>query len=325
MARLRAGNGAELLAADGIGAADVLFEDGAVERARAGGADAEGIPENALRLPDCQALCELLGIGRGIAGELEGLDGEDGGGGVVPVAAAAGRDGEARDDDIGPELADDANDVAKHGVAVPEAERLLRRLRETEVDGAGEELAAVVEAAGGEEFLGAQHAEFLVKVLAEFILAAVAARERQVGGAVAAAEGEVGDELGVLIVRVRGDVEDGAGGAEAAQFLRDAGRCQEFGSMTERGDEGAGQGHGEKQRTEEFHGVVPGRAAKARAPVRTGPWGYSCAPDRAGDDPGRQRNRTYLRLAMSALFSRVYSSLREAGDLVSSLMRSSVR
>jgi hypothetical protein len=86
----------------------------------------------------------------------------------------------------------------------------------------------MVEAAGGEEFLGAEDAEFLVEVLAELVLPAVAAREREVGGAVAAAEGEPGDELGVFVVGVRGDVEDGAEVvARLRQLLRRPGARRE--------------------------------------------------------------------------------------------------
>ena len=79
-----------------------------------------------------------LTVGGGVSGELGGLEREDGRGRVLTVASAAGRDREARDDHVGPELADDPHDVAQHRLAVPHAQGFLRRLGKAEVDGAGE-------------------------------------------------------------------------------------------------------------------------------------------------------------------------------------------
>jgi hypothetical protein len=134
-------------------------------------------------------------------------------------------------------------------------QRFLGGLRVAEVDRAREELAAAVEAAGGEQFLGAQDAEFFVEVLAELVLAAVAAREREVGDAIAAAERQVGDQLGVLVVGMRGHVQDGARGAEAAQLLLDF-----SGGGHRRGRDGGGRvetEEGERQSKASFHNVGP--------------------------------------------------------------------
>ena len=168
---------------------------------------------------------ELLRVGLGVAGEFEGLDGEDGGGGVVAVGRAGLRR-EARDDHIGPEGADDADDITEDGRVIPDAEGFVDVFGVTEVEGAGEKLAATIEAAGGEEFLRAGEAELFAELGAALVLAAVAAGDGEVGGAVAAAAGEIGDELGVFVVGVGGDVEDGAEfaeGAEVLQHLRDEG------------------------------------------------------------------------------------------------------
>ena len=51
-------------------------------------------------------------------------------------------------------------------------------------------------------------------------MAAVAAGDGEVGHAVFAAAGEVGDELGVFIIGVGGDHEDAGEGAEAFHVLR---------------------------------------------------------------------------------------------------------
>ena len=96
--------------------------------------------------------------------------------------------------------------------------------------------------------MGAGDAEFFVEVAPEFVLAAVAAREREVGGAVAAAAGEVGDELGVLVVGVRREVEDGAGGIETLELVEDFGRRRRSlgGGEGARGKRQAGERDDEK-------------------------------------------------------------------------------
>ena len=203
------GESPQRLAGDGIVAADLDAE-------RAGPAapvESAAVLEDPLRLPGSQ-VSELIGEGLGVAREREGLDGQDGGRRVMAVAPALGR--EPGDDDIGPEGADHPHDVGHDGLPIPDPERLGGVLREAEVDGAGEELPAAVEAAGGQEFLGADHAQLLEELGADHVLATVAPREREIGRAVGAAAGEVGDELGVLIVGMRGHVQDAPQLAEPA-------------------------------------------------------------------------------------------------------------
>ena len=206
------GDRPERLAGDRVVAADLD-----AERAGTAAAPAESaaVLEDPLGLPGGQ-LADLIGERLGVAREPEGLDGQDGGRRVVAVAAPLGR--EAGDDHVGPERADHPHDVGDDGLPIPDPERLGGVLREAEVDGAGEELPAAVEAAGGEELLGADHAQLLEKLGADDVLTAVAPRERQIGRAVAAAAGEVGDELGVLVVGVRGHVQDAPQLAEPAQL-----------------------------------------------------------------------------------------------------------
>src|SRR5262249_4594552 len=119
-------------------------------------------------------LAKLLGIGRGIAGEPEGLDGEDGGGGVMAMRGCRLR-GEPRDDDVGTELADHPHDVAEDRLSVPDGERLLGVLRVAEILGAGEVLPSSVQAARGEQLLRARHPERLAELGPEQVLSAVAA------------------------------------------------------------------------------------------------------------------------------------------------------
>jgi len=111
-----------------------------------------------------------LGIGR----RAKGLDGEHGRGRVVPVRVAAlGR--EARDDDVGAKAPDDGHDVGEHGFAAPEAQRLVRALREPEVPRAREELFGAVDASRGEQLLRADEPQLGALLGAHEVLAAVPA------------------------------------------------------------------------------------------------------------------------------------------------------
>jgi len=121
------------------------------------------------------------------------------------VAAFAGRR-EARDDHVGLKAADVPDDVGQDGVVSPDLQRLVRTLREAEIERAREELFAAVDAARVEQLLRAEDAEELAFFVADEVLSAVAARHRQVGGAQQALVREVGDQRGVVVVGMRGDV-----------------------------------------------------------------------------------------------------------------------
>ena len=122
--------------------------------------------------------------------------------------------------DIRPKLPDDPHHVAQDLFAVPETQGFHGRFGESKIDRAGEELPATVESSGHEQFLGAGHAELFVKLGSDFILPAVAAGHREVSHPVAAAAGKIGDQLGVLVVGVRSDVQHRGDGIEALQFLQ---------------------------------------------------------------------------------------------------------
>ena len=107
--------------------------------------------------------------------------------------------------------------------SVPDPEGFAVVLGVPEIDRAGEELPAAIDAAGGEQLLGADDPQLFAEFGAEHVLSAVAARQRQIGGAVVAAAREVGDQLRVLIVGMRRDVEDAAQFAKTAQVLQDGG------------------------------------------------------------------------------------------------------
>ena len=66
------------------------------------------------------------------------------------AVAVAGRAGEAQHDHVGAEAADVPNDVGKHLLARPLRQCFIGDFRETEVDGAGEELFGSVDLARGQ-------------------------------------------------------------------------------------------------------------------------------------------------------------------------------
>ena len=111
-------------------------------------------------------------------------------------------------------------------------------LRVPEVLRAREILPPSIQAPGGEQLLGAGHTQLLAELGAEQVLAAVAAREREIGRPVSATARQVGDGLRVLVVRMRRDVEHAAQRAEAAQLLADGGARREIGGVAHPGAAG---------------------------------------------------------------------------------------
>ena len=189
-----------------------------------GGASAarpEAVPEDPPRLPGTQVR-ELLRERLGVAGQLEGLERQDRGRRVVAVRPARLRR-KARDHDIRAERPYHPHNIGEHLLVVPLREGLPVILRIAEVARAAEELAAPVDRPRGQELLGADDAEQIAKLGADHVLAAVPAGERQVRGPVVPAPGKVGDQLRVLVVGMRRDVEDAPEHAEAAQLLLDGG------------------------------------------------------------------------------------------------------
>ena len=123
---------------------------------------------------------------------------------MMPVSVAR-RPAEHRDDDLRPEGAHHRHDVAQDRVLRPVRVRLLGRLREAEVVRAREELPPAVDAPRREQLLGADHAEQRPELVADQVLSAVAARERQIRRLDVPPAREPGEELRVLVVGVRAD------------------------------------------------------------------------------------------------------------------------
>jgi hypothetical protein len=195
-------------------------------------------------LPGLDAV-ELFGETGGIGGGGEGFLGENHGDLVVAVSVGGGA-GEDRDDDVGPVAADDPDDVAEDAVVAPLLHGFGGRLAEAEIDGASEELLGAIDLARGEEFLGANDAEGGALFGADEVLAALAASEREIGGAHVASAGEVGEHAGAFVVGVGGDHEDAAELIEPVDGFEKIGsagkRLLLGGERSERGDaEGKGQ------------------------------------------------------------------------------------
>ena len=137
---------------------------------------------------------------------------------MVPVSIGR-RSGPHGDDDLRPERANDLDRVLEDRVLRPVLVRLVDRFRESEIEGASEILVAAVDAPRGQQLLGADHPEHRAKLVADQILSAVAATQRQIRRLDVARLGEVGDELGVFVVRVRADHQHAARRAEAFDQL----------------------------------------------------------------------------------------------------------
>src|SRR4029450_10818770 len=175
------------------------------------------VVQDALGLPGGQ-LPELLGERARITGQLEGLHREEGRGGVMAMGVGGSRR-KARQNHVRPEDPDDPHAVREDGVLAPDPERLAIVLGVSEVTRAREELLASVEATCGEQLLGARYPERLAELRAEEVLAAIATREGQIGGSIATAPRQVRDDMRVLVVGMRRDIEHAAERAEALQLV----------------------------------------------------------------------------------------------------------
>ena len=123
---------------------------------------------------------------------------------VLPAARPLERQ---RQDDVRPERAHDAHDVAERVLAAPLREGLLDAEREAELVRAAEVLLHPVVAVQRVELRGAQHAERVEQLGADRVLPAFAARQREERRAHAEAAREPNENAVVLVVRVRRHVQ----------------------------------------------------------------------------------------------------------------------
>ncbi len=186
-----------------------------------------GVAVQRARLPGRQPLVGELRNGRAIAGRPVRLA-SDHGGGLVLAVSVAGRAREDGDDDLRPKPPQHAHGVFEQDLTRPLLQRLFQGAREPEVVGAGEELSRAVQPPRRGELLRAHEAQAHAEVRSDEVLPALAAGERKIRRLAAHAPGHRREQLGVLVVRMRGDDEEAAMRREAAQRpvdgLQSAGR-----------------------------------------------------------------------------------------------------
>jgi len=118
--------------------------------------------------------------------------------------------GPSVDDDLRAEGADHADHVFERDAA-PDFLGLLGRFYVAGVHGACEKLAHAVVLVGGEEFFGADDAEFGALLGADGVLSALAAGDGEKRDVGIEPAGEVGEQAGPFVVGVRGDEKDAGG------------------------------------------------------------------------------------------------------------------
>jgi hypothetical protein len=116
------------------------------------------------------------------------------------TVAVSWRSRKAEHDYVRAETANIPDDVAEHLFARPLGERLRGGFRESEVDGAGEELFRTIDPTGGKKFLSANDSELVALFAADEILSALAAGERQVGGPQVQTAGKIGQKSRIFVI-----------------------------------------------------------------------------------------------------------------------------
>ena len=131
-------------------------------------------------------------------------------------------------DDVRADRTDVPHEVAQDLVVPPLVEALLQAEGEPEVDGAREILLGPIEPVDGHELFGAEHAERLEDLGADFVLAAIPAGRRHEGRAHPAAVAHHREQRVVLVVGMRGGLHEGPHRLELAQRESEGGVAGEL-------------------------------------------------------------------------------------------------
>ena len=164
------------------------------------------VPDQPGRLPDVDE-GKLLRKTFWIGGRRETFARQDRRRRVMAVRLVVVRT-EARHDDVRFPFPNRPDNVGQDFFAVPNLQRFGRAFRKTEIDGPGKELVRVIDLARGEKFVSADKTEPLAQLRPEKILPAIAARNRKISRVVERAVRPERHQVGVLIVGMRGDIED---------------------------------------------------------------------------------------------------------------------
>ncbi|MEZ5419846.1 MAG: hypothetical protein R2708_21225 [Vicinamibacterales bacterium] len=176
-------------------------------------------------LPRTQALGNLLGIDVRVAGGLE-CELRDEPGRLVVAVAIALVALEARQQHPRPAHADDADDIAHHGVLAPLLERLLEALREAVVHHRREVLLVnAVVAVGDAQLLGADEPEAVEELRPDGVVARFPAVQREQGQPGAVAARQARDDAAVLVIGMRRGVHDARRRARLEDLLPGTGRA----------------------------------------------------------------------------------------------------
>ncbi len=178
-------------------------------------------------LPRPQAFAHLFGELRRVRGGTERLGGEDACCLMVLSPASAVRT--HRDDDVGSEHPDVADEISEDLLLTPLLERLLLAERVAEVDRSREVLLRAVETVGGQQFLGAEHTQRIEELGTNLVLTAVAAGRRDERHACADVARIERQRRIVFVVRVRGHVDDRTDRRQLPQRQRQGRRAGQVG------------------------------------------------------------------------------------------------
>src|SRR5690606_22537143 len=105
----------------------------------------------------------------------------------------------AGDDHIGLKVSDYPHYIAQHFLFVPKVERLLGSLAVTEVEAAGEELLRAIYPSRCQQLLCADEAELDALLIADEVLATVAAGDGEIAGAYHPVFRQPGEQTGVFV------------------------------------------------------------------------------------------------------------------------------
>ena len=114
--------------------------------------------------------------------------------------AIAWRSRESCDDDVRSKRAHHCHHVIEHRVLRPVLSRLVRSFRESEIVLAPEILVRAIDPARGKQLLGPNHTQRFSELVADQILAAIAACQRHIRRLDTAPARQPGNDVGVLVV-----------------------------------------------------------------------------------------------------------------------------
>src|SRR5262245_39539619 len=117
---------------------------------------------------------------------------------------------EARHHHVRSEIPDDPYNVSENFVVIPEAHRFFRRLGKPEIVRSREELLRMVDASCIEQFLCSNDAESFAQLRSDYVLTAVAARNRKISGVEKRTVRPERHQICIFVVGVRRDVKNAA-------------------------------------------------------------------------------------------------------------------